>query len=633
MKRLLTFSCLLAIAWSAFQIYTAVFGFYPAQIQRPIHVGFALALTFLLYPLFGKPKDPEMDAGFSWKVNWNKSGTLDFIFALICLGGVAYILWNAPRFSSRVWFVDPLIPADIIIAFILVALLIEACRRIVGLALPIVAIVFILYQVLGPYIPGDLAHRGISLTRFADLQIFSLEGVFGTPTGVSANYVFYFILLAAFLEASGGALIFTDLAFRLTGRTTGGPAKASVVASGLFGMISGSAVANVVVDGVYTIPMMMRTGFRAPFAAAVEAVASTGGQIMPPVMGAAAFILAEITGIPYSKVIIHAAIPAVAYYVALFFMVHLEAKRLGLKPLTKEELPALGDLFSRIHLLFPLIFLTYLILADYTLMFAAFWSMVVVVILSWVRRQTRMGLTSILTAMRNAARAALAVAIPCAVAGVIVGVVVFSGLGLKITSVLIALSGGNLILGLFLVMFTCIILGMGMPTSAAYILGASLMAPALIRMGVAPIAAHLFVFYFACISMITPPVALAAYAAAGIAKSDLWETGWQAFFLGIAGFLVPFAFVFNQALLISGPISEIIWTCGTLMVGVFALATSVVGYFRRAALVWERVSLFAAACLLITPEFYTDLIGFAILIGIFFIQSRQPQGVREAPAK
>jgi TRAP transporter 4TM/12TM fusion protein len=476
--------------------------------------------------------------------------------------------------------------------------------------------------------PGLLAHRGITVERFVDLQVLSPNGIFGLPIGVSAELVFYFILFGAFLERSGGGELFSDLAYSVTGRVRGGAAKASVVSSALYGTISGSAVANVVVDGMITIPLMKRSGFKAPFASAVEAVASTGGQIMPPVMGAAAFILAQIVGVSYWEVAIAAAIPACLYYVALYFAIDFEAVKRGLRGLSKAELPDVKTgLKLRIHLIIPLIVLVYYIISgDVTPVTAVLRAIMATVILSFLRKATMMGPVRLLSALEKGAKESISVAVPCAVAGVVIGVIINTGLGLKFTDLMIYLSGGVLIITLLLVMVAVIILGMGMPTSAAYLLAAILMAPALINMGVTPLAAHMFIFYFAVISMITPPVALAAYAAASIGEADLWETGVAAFKIAIPGFLIPFIFVYDNGLLLKGPWLNIVWRTLITIIGVIGLAGSLMGYYAKKTTPFDRFLLFIGSILLIVPEKTTDFIGLAILIGLFFWQrSRKPE--------
>jgi TRAP transporter 4TM/12TM fusion protein len=406
----------------------------------------------------------------------------------------------------------------------------------------------------------------------------------------------------------------------------------SVVASSLYGTISGSAVANVSVVGMFTIPLMKKTGFQPVFAGAVEAVASTGGQIMPPIMGAAAFILAQILGISYWKVAAAAVIPALLYYIALYAAIDFKSMQDGLVGLPKNELPDVrSGILKRIHLMFPLLLLIYYIVSfTATPVTAAARAIIAVIVVSFVRRETRMGLGKIFDAMEKGAREAVTVAIPCAVAGVLIGVVIYSGLAFKLTDILVALSGGKLLLALILVMVAVIILGMGMPTSAAYLIAAILLAPLLIKLGVMPLAAHIFIFYFAVISMITPPVALASFVAAGMAESDLWETGLQAFKIAIPGFLIPFVIVYNPGLILEGPMWDIVWGTFTTLIGVIALAGSVIGFFFRRTSTWERVVLCIGAILLIVPEMITDFVGMAMVGTVLLLQLRRPS---DLPAK
>jgi TRAP transporter 4TM/12TM fusion protein len=601
-----------AIAWSLFQLYAVVVGFLHPLILYPVHVTFAVALVFLHNPT---------RAG-------SKAGTLlDILLVLLTLAIGLYLLLNFERYSTRIPFVHSPTGMDIWLGIGLVILLLETCRRTVGITLTVLACFFIAYAFAGPYMPGLLAHRGLSIKRFVDLQVLSPNGIFGLPIGVSAELVFYFILFGAFLERSGGGALFSDLAYSVTGRVRGGAAKASVVSSALYGTISGSAVANVVITGQFTIPLMKRSGLRPAFAGSVEAVASTGGQIMPPVMGAAAFILAQIIGISYWEVAVAAVLPACLYYVALFFAIDFEAVKKGLKGLSPAELPDVKTgLKLRAHLLIPLIIMIYYIVrGTVTPVTAAFRAIVATVIISFFRKATMMEPRRLLTALEKGAREAITVAIPCAVAGVVIGVIINSGLGLKFTDLMIYLSGGILIVTLLLVMVAVIILGMGMPTSAAYLMGAILLAPALINLGVTPLAAHMFIFYFAVISMITPPVALASFAAASLSGADLWETGILAFRIALPGFLIPYILVYDNALLLRGSLLEILWVTGTATIGVIAFAGSTIGYFARNATKFERAALLAGALLLIVPEKITDLVGIAILAGVFILQRvREP---------
>lgn len=604
-------AAIIAILWSCFQIYVVFTGFMDPMILYPIHTVFGIALGILAKPL--SVKNPIL--------RW-----VDYVLVLL-IGWVGlYAVSNFERVSTRIPFVNALEPMDYAAGVLLVLLLLEVCRRTVGYSLTIVAVVFVIYAFGGSYLPGLLGHRGLSLERFIDLQAFSSNGVYGLPLGVSAELVFYFILFGTFLEKSGGGALFSDLGILLTGKYRGGAAKMSVVSSALYGTISGSAVANVVVTGMFTIPLMKRTGFRPAFAGSVEAVASTGGQIMPPIMGAAAFIMAQILGISYWKVAAAAVIPALLYYIALYAAIDFKSMQDGLTGIPKSELPDVRTgILKRIHLLFPLLLIVYYIVSfTVTPVTAAARAILAVIVVSFIRRATWMGPGKIFDAMEKAAREAVTVAIPCAVAGLIIGVVIYTGLGLKLTDILISFSGGKLYLALILVMLAVIILGMGMPTSAAYLIAAILLAPLLIKLGVNPLAAHMFIFYFAVISMITPPVALASFTAAGIAESDLWETGLQAFKIAIPGFLIPFVLVYNPALILQGSLWDTIWGAFTTLIGVTALAASVIGFFFRKTGPWERVVLFVGAILLIVPELITDLIGMAIVGVILAVQLRRP---------
>ena len=607
LKKFLRPTPLIAIAWSLFQVYAVLIGFLHPLILYPIHVTFAVALVFLNFPIYKESKAGKF---------------LDIPLVLFSFAIGVYLLLNFPRFSTRIPFVHSPTFMDIFLGVSLVVLLMEACRRTVGLSLTVIAILFVAYGFAGQFMPGLLAHRGLSIERFVDLQVLSPNGIFGLPIGVSAELVFYFILFGAFLERSGGGELFSDLAYSVTGRVRGGAAKTSVVSSALYGTISGSAVANVVVDGMITIPLMKRSGFKPSFAAAVEAVASTGGQIMPPVMGAAAFILAQIVGVSYWEVAIAAAVPACLYYVALYFAIDFESVKKGLLGLSKAELPDVKTgLKLRIHLIIPLIILVYYIISgEVTPVTAVLRAIIATIVLSFIRRATMMDPARLLSALEKGAREAVSVAIPCAVAGVVIGVIINSGLGLKFTDLMIYLSGGFLIITLILVMVAVIILGMGMPTSAAYLLAAILMAPALMNLGVAPLAAHMFIFYFAVISMITPPVALAAYAAASIGEADLWETGITAFKIAIPGFLIPFIFVYDNSLLLKGPWVEIVWRIIISIIGIIGLAGSIMGYYAKRTGPVDRALLFVGSVLLIVPEKITDFIGLAVLIGLFFLQ-------------
>jgi TRAP transporter 4TM/12TM fusion protein len=448
------------------------------------------------------------------------------------------------------------------------------------------------------------------------------EGIFGVPLGVSASYIYLFIFLTAMLEKSGMGQFLLDLAMALMGRYTGGPAKTAVLASGLMGTLSGSAVANVAGTGTFTIPLMKANGYKPHFAGAVEACASSGGQLMPPIMGAAAFIIAEFLGIPYIAVVIAALAPALLYYLGVMMGVHFEAARLGLVGLPKERLPQLKAVLKEgWPLLLPLIVLVYFLgVLQYTPVRSAFYAIVVMFVVSYFKRSTYITPARLVEGIRAAGRNILTVALACAAAGLVIGSINLTGLGLKLSAFIIELSGGNLLLALVLTMIISLVMGMGLPTTAAYIVVGTMAAPALIKMGLPDIAAHLFVFYFAIISAITPPVALAAYAAAGIAKDDPMRIGFTALRLGLAAFIVPFMFAYSPRLVAIGTPAEILWSVFTACVGVVALAAGVIGYCVKPASVFERVLFGAGAILLIHGGLLTDALGFILVAAALAMQ-------------
>jgi TRAP transporter 4TM/12TM fusion protein len=601
----------LAIGMAIYHVWVVATGTPEAIVFRPIHLLFALVLVFLTMP--------------------GRRRALDAALVALSVASLGYLLVSYDYVTSRIYYADSLRPADFVFGSILVLVVLEAARRTTGWVLPLTAVVFLGYAFAGPYLPGLLRTPSFSVELVLDQLYLTTEGIFGIPLAVSATYVIVFVIFGSFLAASGVGQFFTDFATALTGGSRGGPGKVSVVSSTLFGTISGSAVANVMVDGWLTIPLMKRAGFRPAFAAAVEATASTGGQIMPPVMGAAAFVMAEFLGIPYIQVAKHALLPALLYYVALFFSIHFEAHRSSLKGVPKEEVPRMREvLLRRGHLFLPVVFILLFMVRGYTPTYAALWATASVVLLSWLRRETRMGPRKVLLALEDGAKNTLAVAVTCAVAGIVIGVVALTGVGLRFTSLVVALAGGSLVPALVLTMLAGIVLGMGMPTTPAYIVQAALLIPALIKLGVPEIAAHMFVFYFACLSAITPPVALAVYAAAGIGGARLWDAGVEAVKAGAAGFIVPFMFVFGPGLLMMGEPLQIVWAGATSTVGAITLAAALRGWLFRRASLPERVLLASAAVLLIHQGVLTDAIGFgclALVLATQFLARR-----REAPA-
>jgi TRAP transporter 4TM/12TM fusion protein len=612
-----------AVLMSAYHAYARLSWYSPdQQALLFITLGFTLVLSFFLWPARkGSPKD---------RVPWS-----DLALAALSLVCVGYMFRHYDYIVNRFPTAHPLAASDMVVGALAVLLVLEATRRTIGASLPIVAVCFIAYGLAGPWLPGVLRHKGLTVEILIDQTYFTTEGIFGTPLSVAGTYVILFIIFGAFLEKSGAGQFFMNFANAIAGGARGGPGKVSVVSSSLFGTISGSAVANVMVDGWLTIPMMKRTGFKPEAAAAIEAVASTGGQIMPPVMGAAAFVMAEFLGMSYTKVMIAAAIPAVLYYGALFAAIHFNAMKSGIRGIPKEELPDLKAIIWRQgHLFVPVLVLFVFLIEGRTAVYAAMISSASVLVVSWLRRETRIGWRAALAALRDGAQQTIPVATACASAGIVIGIVLQTGLALRFTGFLIDLAAGHLIFALVMTMLAGIVLGMGMPTTPAYIMQAALLIPAIIKLGVTPLAAHMFAFYFSCLSAVTPPVALAVYAAASIGGAGLWGAGLQAVKFAAAGFIVPFFFVYSPALLFQGTWGEVLMVVVTGTIGVIALAAGLEGQFLRPATWLERGLFIAAALLLIDPGFLTDVIGLVLLalgLGLQKLRPAMPVPERARP--
>lgn len=608
---------LAAIALSLFHFYTSGFGLLLAIKQRAVHLAFVLFLVFMLYPMRSKEKKDS--------IPW-----YDFI-----IGGVAVyaVMYHVLFFNEIVMRAGLPTTMDLTMGFIGIILLLEATRRVSNPVLPCIAIFFLFYCYFGRSFPAMFAHRGFNIQRIINHMYMGTEGVFGIPLGVSSTFVFMFILFGSFLEQTGMGRFIIDLSMALAGGSTGGPAKVAVLSSGLMGSISGSSVANVCTTGMFTIPLMKSVGYKPYFAGAVEAVASTGGQIMPPVMGAAAFIMAEFLGVPYIQVAMAAIVPALLYYFAVIVQVHLEATRLGLKGLPREKLPKIMPLLKKKgHLLIPLAAIIYFLLAGYTPLKAAYNGILATLIVSFFNKETRMTLPKLKNAFDSGARSALGVACACATVGIIVGTATLTGLGLRIASAIITLSGGVLIISLILTMIACILLGAGLPTTANFIVTSTMAAPALLQLGVAPMAAYMFVLYFGIAADLSPPVALAAYAGAGIAGADPMRTGGTAIRLALAGFLVPFVYVFNPMLVLVGfePIPFII-SIGTALLGVFLLGTGSIGFYKTGMPMWLRGIALVGALTLLIPGLVTDAIGLAVLVAIHLIQTAKFKKLETGP--
>lgn len=598
-----------AVAFSCFQVYTAMFGAYPAQIQRSVHLSFAFVLVFLLYP-------------FRTRTAVNRLRVRDYLFAAFaaCIG--MYLTVNYMRLMETA---GDYTRADMVVGICGTLLTLEAARRVVGTPIVVIASSFLAYAYFGAYLPGFLSHRGYSIERIVSHMYFTTEGILGIPLGVSSTFIFLFILFGAFLEKTGIGKLFIDIADAIAGWAAGGPAKVAVITSALEGTISGSSVANTVGSGSFTIPMMKKLGYRPEFAGAVEAAASTGGQIMPPVMGAAAFLMAEFIGIPYIEIAKAAAIPACLYFLGIFIEVHFEAKRCGLKGKTWEQIPRFVTVLKeRGHLFVPLIAIIYILMEGFTPSYAALIGLGLSVVAGMLRKATRMSIPAIFNALEAGARAALGVAIACATAGIIVGVVTLTGLGLKMANGLVDLAGGNLLPTMFFTMITSLILGMGVPTTANYVITATMAAPALVLLGVEKLAAHLFVFYFGIIADITPPVALAAYAGAGIARANPFWTGITASKLAIGAFIVPYIFVLNPAMVLIGTTPYLLSVnLVTASGGMFGIGAAMIGFCVAPMNWFERIWFAIAGLMLIDPRTVTDIIGIMMLTAGLVIQYRK----------
>ncbi|MCF3972856.1 TRAP transporter permease [Paracoccus salsus] len=544
---------------------------------------------------------------------------VDLFLALAAIAAAMYIIYHAPLLRLRAGTALAK-QADMYAAFAGVILILEVTRRLAGLALVIIAGIFVLYSFVGPWLPGILQHRGYSLTRFFT-YVYTDQGILGPTTAISSTYIILFVTFAAFLQASRVGEYFVNFAFAAAGGARGGPAKVAVFGSGLMGMINGTSAGNVVSTGSLTIPLMKRVGYPAQTAAAIEAAASSGGQILPPIMGAGAFIMAEITGIPYTEIVVAAIIPAMLYFASIYFMVDLSAQKFGMKGLPREELPQFAKLARQVYLFLPIVILIVSLFAGYSVIRAGIYGMASAAVVSWLTPYP-MGLRKILYAFEIAAKMTLQLVAVCAAAGIIVGVIALTGIGTRFSSMLLGLAGQNQLIALFFAMIVSIILGMGMPTTAAYAVAASVIAPGLIQMGIEPLTAHFFVFYFAVMSAITPPVALAAYAGAAISQSDPMRTSVESFRLGLAAFVVPFMFFTSPAMLMQGSWFEVIHVLVTALVGIYLLSASVQGwYFGR--LGWPlRILLMAAALSMIAAGWLTDAIGLSTGILVWLLQKR-----------
>lgn len=617
-----TLGVVIAIAMMAFHLYTAGFGSLDPYKQRNLHLTFALVVVFLLMPQGGKTQD--------------HGPTLPSIgLALLAVVPMLHLWTDYRRISYRIEYVDPLTMADQVTGVLLIALVLIACVRVVGTAMAVFVGVVIAYAFLGQHLPGFMSHQGLAWNMFAEQEAFSLGGIYAVPLAVSSTYVVIFVLFGSVLVRTGMGEVMIDVARVLAGHTRGGPAKVAVISSGIFGSINGSSVANVVATGAFTIPLMRKTGYAPAFAAAVEATASTGGQLMPPIMGAAAFVMVEITGESYLGIITAALLPALFYYLSIGLMVHMEAGRIDHARSPRATWAEVRSTLMRLPpFLVPVAVLLYSMLRGHSPILAGFYAFLALAAITTLRRETRLDMSGWTEALVFGAKNAAIIAVACATAGLVVGVIEVLGVGLKFASAIFAVSNGDFIVTLFLVMLGSIILGMGLPTTAAYVIVAAIAAPPLLDFGLTPMAAHLFVLYYACLSAITPPVAIAAYAAAGVAGCDPIKAAVQATKLGSAGFIIPFAFAYYPGLLLQGSWIEI---SSSILVGVmvvFGLAVAIIGWFTRPmSAVWRLAFALASVLMLyVTP--WTTIVGvvvFAALVaGVHMTRPRTKELQEEA---
>ena len=596
----------IAIGMSLFQLYTGYFQF-TAMNQRVPHVTLGFILIFLVYPMRKRDRKDRL--------------SIESVSAasIILICGV-YVMFNWFRKMGAMGLEPPL--HELIMGGIFIILLIEGTRRALGWAFPSVAVLILLYARFGEIMPGLFAHKNYGTDRIIDTMFITADGVFGMLAGISATFIFLFILFGALLREAGGGEFFINFAYGICGKFRGGPAKIAIVASSLFGMLSGSGTANVAGTGQITIPLMKRAGYPPYFAGAVETVSSAGGLLMPPIMGSAVFIMMEILGVNYLVIIKASILMAVLYYLGLFLMVDIEAQKIGLVGLKQEEIPPLRKTLKEgWHFFIPLLVLIYFLGVERSSVTrAVLWANVSIPLISMMRKNTRMSLAKILTGLEKGALTAAPVVAILSLGGIVVGMITLTGLGLMMSSILIELSHGSLFLLLFMTMIASIILGMGVPPVAAYIILAILVVPALIRMGVYPLAAHLFVFYFGTIAGITPPMAPDAFVAAGIADSPMMKTAFTACRLAIVIFILPYIFVYNNALLMIGNFWQIIWVSFTALLGVFALAAAVQNFMSRKVPFLLRIILIGTSLSLIIPGYKTDLLGMVLLFSILLYQ-------------
>lgn len=614
----------IAVLYSLFHLYIT-FNPMPTLLQRSIHVGVGALLIFLVYPASKKSRQ----TGMAW---------YDWLWVLGAISSVGYLMHQYQDLMT----VRGGIPNTLDISFAIITTLVvlEAARRVTGWILIIFALIFLTYPFISSmdFMPNSLLTRPYDLGDIFGQLYLKTEGIFSSAIGASVTFIFLFILFGSFLAKSGMGQLFNDIALALAGDKQGGPAKVAVISSGFMGSINGAAVANVVSTGAFTIPLMKKIGYHKNFAGAVEASASVGGQILPPIMGASAFIMAETTGVSYGTIALAALLPALLYYLGVIAQVHFRAGKQNLKGLSKDQLPKFKEIMkARGHMLLPIVALVWFLIESVPIGYAAAYTIGITVLISQIRKETRMGIKEIIAALEDGAKQSLSVMAACAVVGIVIGVVNLTSFGTVITSSIVTLGAGSLFLTLFLTMVASMILGMGLPSIPAYIITATMAAPALASFGIPVLVAHMFVFYFGIFANITPPVALASFAGAGIAQGDPMKTGWQSLRLALAGFIVPFMFVYNPHMLMietanvgvmakTFPLPNVIDIVSVVIssiIGVLGLSASVEGYFKQPMAIWQRIILAIGSLMLIVPELTTDLVGIAIVATMILLNYRQ----------
>ncbi len=595
----------LTVALAVFQLYTAFFGLFPSMQQRSLHLAFVLPLIFLLYPMWkSSPKD-------------RPSGS-DWLFAIAAAVCTLYVFFMYEDIAKRAGMYRQY---ELFLGVAMIALVFEAARRVLGYPLPIFCSIFLFFAYYGRSMPGPFRHFGLSVPRIIEELYLTTDGLFGLVTGVSATYIYLFILFGAFLSSTGTSQFFNDLAMALTGHLKGGPAKIAVVSSAFMGTISGSTSANVATTGAFTIPLMKKIGYQPHFAGAVEAAASTGGQIMPPVLGAAAFIIADSLGISYLKVLSASVVPAILYFWGIWCCLSLEAAKLGLQGLPRETLPKIKNVLLKSgYKAIPLLGIIYFLVQGYNPLYAGCWGIGLSVLLSFVKKEDRLDVKSFIATLEDGSKSALSVAIACVIVGVVIGMMGATGIALKVGDVILGFTKGNMLLTLVATMLLSMVLGMGMPTTASYVMASAVAAPALILLGGKALDVHFFVFFYAVLSSVTPPVCVGAYTAAGIAGSDPNKTAFASIKLALAGFIVPFVFIYSPDIMLTNVTSwpVTLFAIFTACVGVYGLAIATEGFIARPVSLWGRVLALVGAISLIVPGILSDTVGFSLLSFVIF---------------